>query len=48
MRLHQIIGGADQPLDPRMIKALLLLHGMDDDSRDTAIRAILKVKHAQQ
>lgn len=45
VRLHQIIGGADKPLDPLFTKALLLLHGMDDDSRDTAIRAILKVKH---
>lgn len=48
MRLHHIIGGADQPLDPVVIKALLLLHGMDSDARDTCVRAILAVKHGKK
>lgn len=44
-RLWHFIKNDDGKIDPLITKAGLLLHGMSDADRETAIRAILQVKH---
>lgn len=46
-RLADIVRGETE-VDPLIIKASWLLHGMDAEARDTCIRAILKIKQAGQ
>ena len=46
-RLYALIRGSGAQTDPRIVKASHLLHGMDNDSRDAAIRAILLIKQGK-
>lgn len=45
-RLFDFMGDGEVKIDPLVIKAQLLMLGMNDEDRETCIRAILNVKHA--
>lgn len=45
MKLFHFISGGEAQVDPLITKACLILHGMSDDDREAAIRALLNIKH---
>lgn len=44
-RLWHFIKNDDAQIDPAITRATLILHGMSDEDREVAIRALLKIKH---
>ncbi len=44
-KLFHFISGGEAQIDPLITKVGLILHGMSDDERETAIRALLNIKH---
>lgn len=44
-RLFDFMGDGEVQIDPLVTKAQLLLLGMNDNDRETCIRAILQIKH---
>lgn len=44
-KLFHFISGGEAQIDPLITKATLILHGMSDDDREEAIRALLNIKH---
>jgi transcriptional regulator with XRE-family HTH domain len=46
-RLQEIVRGSETELDPLIVKASRILHGMGGDAREAAIRAILRIKQGE-
>lgn len=47
-RLWHFIQSDDAQIDPAITKATLLLHGLSDEDREQAIRALLNIKHGKK
>jgi transcriptional regulator with XRE-family HTH domain len=47
-RLFEFMGDGELTIDPAITRATLILHGMSDDDREAAIRALLHIKHGEK
>ncbi len=47
-RLWHFIHPDDVTIDPAITQATLILHGLSDQSREQAIRALLNIKHGER
>lgn len=47
-RLFNFMGDGELVIDPAITRATLILHGMSDDDRENAIRALLNIKNGDK
>jgi transcriptional regulator with XRE-family HTH domain len=47
-RLWHFIHPDDAQIDPAITKATLILHGLSDEGREQAIRALINIKHGER